>query len=239
MTPNFSFCFFVSEGICNFRKNLKMRIVFIVLLFFSSVFSSQSQPVRIGLVKYGGGGDWYADPTALPNLIAYCNQHIKTNIHPEPSTVEVGSPEIFNFPFVHMTGHGNIVFSENEAFNLRNYCEAGGFLHVDDNFGLDEYFRREIKKVFPNSELVELPPSHPIFHQKYTFNEGLPKIHEHDNKQPQAFGIFIEDRMVCLYTFETDISDGWEDAAVHNNPPELREKALKMGANIIAYVFNQ
>jgi hypothetical protein len=216
-----------------------MRIFFILILFFAATASNLAQPVRIGLVKYGGGGDWYADPTALPNLIGYCNQNLKTNIHPEPSTVEVGSPEIFNFPFVHMTGHGNIVLSENEAFNLRNYLEAGGFLHVDDNFGIDEYFRREIKKVFPNAELVELPPSHPLFHQKFTFNEGLPKIHEHDNKPPQAFGIFIEDRMVCLYTFESDISDGWEDAAVHNNPPELREKALKMGANIIAYVFNQ
>ena len=239
MTSNPTICFFISEGNCNFRKILSMRILFILILFFAATANNLAQPVRIGLVKYGGGGDWYADPTALPNLIAYCNQNLKTNIHPEPSTVEIGSPEIFNFPFVHMTGHGNIVLSENEAFNLRNYLEAGGFLHIDDNFGIDEYFRREIKKVFPNAELVELPPSHPIFQQKYTFNEGLPKIHEHDNKPPQAFGIFIEDRMVCLYTYETDISDGWEDAAVHNNPPELREKALKMGANIISYVFNQ
>lgn len=200
-------------------------------------YSGLAQPVRIALLKYGGGGDWYADPTALPNLIDFCNRHLNTNIHPEHSTVEVGSTEIFNFPFVHMTGHGNVVFSENEAMNLKTYLEAGGFLHVDDNYGLDEYFRREIKKVFPNSDLVELPASHPIFHQKYSFNEGLPKIHEHDNKPPQAFGIFIEDRMVVLYTYESDISDGWEDEAVHNNPPDLREKALKMGANIISFVF--
>ncbi len=212
--------------------------ILLLLIVFINVFS-QAQTTRIGLLKYGGGGDWYADPTALPNLIEFCNLQMNTNIHPEPSNVEVGSQELFNFPFVHMTGHGNVVFSENEAFNLKTYLEAGGFLHVDDNYGLDEFFRREIKKVFPDKELIELPASHPIFHQKYSFSKGLPKIHEHDNKPPQAFGIFIEDRMVCLYTYESDISDGWEDEAVHNNPPELREIALKMGANIISFVFNQ
>jgi len=216
-----------------------MKIVILVFLMLGGSLNGLAQPVRIALLKYGGGGDWYADPTALPNLIDFCNQHLNTNIHPEPSTVEVGSTEIFNFPFLHMTGHGNVVFSENEAMNLRTYLEAGGFLHVDDNYGLDEFFRREIKKVFPNNDLVELPASHPVFHQKYSFNEGLPKIHEHDNEPPQAFGIFIEDRMVVLYTYETDISDGWEDEAVHNNPPEIREIALKMGANIISFVFDQ
>jgi hypothetical protein len=211
------------------------------MIFFLSVFagSGQNSNVKIALAKYNGGGDWYSDPTALPNLIQFCNQNLKTNIHPEPSTVEVGSAEIFNFPFVHLTGHGNIIFSENEAVNLKIYLEGGGFLHCDDNYGLDEYFRREMKKVFPDKELVELPPSHPVFHQKYDFNEGVPKIHEHDNKQPQAFGLFIDDRMVCLYTYECDLGDGWEDPAVHNDPPELREKALKMGANIIRFVFNQ
>ncbi len=216
-----------------------MRIIYLSILFFFFTSGSYAQSTRIALLKYGGGGDWYADPTALPNLIEFCNDQMNTNINPEPSTVEVGSPELFNFPFVHMTGHGNIVFSENEAINLKTYLEAGGFLHVDDNYGLDEYFRREIKKVFPDKELVELPASHPLFNQKYSFNKGLPKIHEHDNKPPQAFGIFIEDRLVCLYTYETDISDGWEDEAVHNNPPELREIALKMGANIISFAFNQ
>lgn len=217
-----------------------MRFLF-GMIFFLSVFvgSGQNSTVKIALAKYNGGGDWYSDPTALPNLIQFCNQNLKTNIHPEPSTVEVGSAEIFNFPFVHLTGHGNIIFSENEAVNLKIYLEGGGFLHCDDNYGLDEYFRREMKKVFPDKELVELPPSHPVFHQKYDFNEGVPKIHEHDNKQPQAFGLFIDDRMVCLYTYECDLGDGWEDPAVHNDPPELREKALKMGANIIQFVFNQ
>ena len=217
-----------------------MRILsFIISLFISTCSFAQNQGVKIALLKYNGGGDWYANPTSLPNLIKYCNNNLKTNIYAEPSTVELGTPEIFNFPFIHLTGHGNIIFSENEASNLRTYLEGGGFLHVDDNYGLNEYFRREMKKVFPEKELIELPPSHSIFHQKYTFNEGLPKIHEHDKKQPQAFGLFIDDRMVCLYTYECDLGDGWEDADVHNDPPETREKALKMGANIIQFVFGQ
>lgn len=216
---------------------MKFRII--TLIFIALTFTIQAQSLRIGLLKYDGGGDWYADPTALPNLIRFCNQHLNTNIHSEPSTVEVGSNDLFNFPLIHMTGHGNVVLSKNEAANLRLYLEAGGFLHVDDNYGMDEYFRREIKKVFPDKELVELSASHPLFNQKYKFSEGLPKIHEHSNKPPQAFGIFIEERLVCLYTYESDISDGWEDEAVHNNPPEVREIALKMGANIISFAFNQ
>lgn len=214
----------------------------VLLLIFSIAFLqavAQKQEVKIALLKYNGGGDWYANPTSLPNLIAYCNTNLKTNINPEPATIEIGTPELFNYPFAHITGHGNIIFSESEANNLRVYLEGGGFLHVDDNYGIDEFFRREIKKVFPEKELVELPPDHPIFHQKYKFNEGLPKIHEHDNKPPQAFGIFIDDRLVCLYTHEADLGDGWEDADVHNDPVEVREKALKMGANIIQYVFGQ
>lgn len=215
---------------------LYLSIFFIVA---SLMASTQNQGVKIALLKYNGGGDWYADPTALPNLIDYCNKNLNTNIFPEPSTIEIGSPEIFNFPFVHLTGHGNIILSESDAVNVRMYLEAGGFLHIDDNYGLDEFIRREIKKIFPNKDFIELPPSHEIFHQKYSFIEGLPKIHEHDNKAPQAFGIFIEDRLVCLYTYETDLGDGWEDEDVHNDPPGLREKALQMGANIISFVFNQ
>lgn len=217
-----------------------MRILtFVLLSIVFSVVSAQNQGVKIALLKYGGGGDWYANPTSLPNLINFCNSNLKTNIFPEPSTVELGTPEIYNYPFIHATGHGNIILSENEATNLRIYLEGGGFLHVDDNYGLDEYFRRELKKVFPEKELIELPPSHPIFHQKYTFNEGLPKVHEHDKKQPQAFGLFIDDRMVLLYTYECDLGDGWEDIDVHNDPEETRLKALKMGANIIQFVFGQ
>jgi len=224
---------------CNFREKSVIRIILIIIILFAGNINSHSQGVKIALAKYSGGGDWYSDPTALPNLIDFCNKNLGTNINPEPSTIEIGSPEIFNFPFIHLTGHGNIVLSENETFNLRTYLNAGGFLHVDDNYGLNEYFRREIKKVFPDKELIELPASHPVFHQKYSFNKGLPKIHEHDNKPPQAFGIFIEDRMVCLYTYESDLGDGWEDEAVHNDPPEVRDIALKMGANIISFVFNQ
>lgn len=217
-----------------------MRIhLFVLFIFMAFAGAAQNSGVKIALLKYNGGGDWYSDPTSLPNLIEFCNKNLKTNINPEPSTIEVGSPEIFNFPFIYLTGHGNIIFSESDAMNLRLYLEGGGFMHVDDNYGLDEYIRREMKKVFPGKELVELPPSHPIFHQKYDFKKGLPKIHEHDGKPPQAFGIFIENRMVFLYTYETDLGDGWEDIDVHKDPEELRQKALKMGANIISFVFNQ
>lgn len=217
-----------------------MRFQLVIwIIFLAAAVNAQNSGVKIALLKYNGGGDWYSDPTALPNLIEYCNRTINTNIQTEPSTIEVGSPEIFNFPFVSLTGHGNIIFSESDAMNLRHYLEGGGFLYADDNYGMDEYFRREMKKVFPEKELVELPPSHPVFHQKFDFPNGIPKIHEHDGKPAQAFGIFIEDRLVCLYTYECDLGDGWEDEAVHNDPPELREKALQMGANIISFVFNQ
>ena len=213
-----------------------LLLLFVIISFATT---AQNNGVKIALLKYNGGGDWYSDPTALPNLIEFCNQNLKTNIYEEPSTIEIGSAEIFNFPFVHLTGHGNIILSESEAMNLRVYLEGGGFLHIDDNYGLDEYIRREMKKVFPNKEFTELPPTHAIFHQKYDFKEGIPKIHEHDNKPPQAFGLFIEDRLVCFYTYETDLGDGWEDMEVHNNPADLRKKALQMGANIISFAFQQ
>lgn len=214
-------------------------------LFFPCVIAlalsaaGQNSSVKIALLKYSGGGDWYCDPTALPNLIAFCNREIGTTIAADYATVEAGTTDIFNYPYVHMTGHGNVVFSESEAHNLRLYLEAGGFLHIDDDYGIDEYIRREMKKVFPEKEFQELPPSFSIFRQKFYFPDGLPKIHEHDNKPPQAFGIFVDDRLVCLYTYESDISDGWEDFDVHRDPEEVRQKALRMGANIISYVFNQ
>ncbi len=210
-----------------------------MLLLLPVASPAQNTSVKIALAKYGGGGDWYSNPTSLPNLIRFCNSELRSNIHPEPATVEVGSQEIFNYPFVHMTGHGNVVFSSSDARNLRLYLESGGFLHIDDNYGIDTYIRREMKKVFPEREFVELPNNFPIFSQKFNFPDGLPKIHEHDNKPPQAFGIFIDDRLVCLYTYEADLGDGWEDAEVHKDPEEVRRKALQMGANIISYVFGQ
>lgn len=192
---------------------------------------------EIALLKYNGGGDWYGNPTALPNLIRFCNDNIQTKIKAKPATVEPSSPDLFSYPFVHMTGHGNVVFNDREVQNLRKYLLAGGFLHIDDNYGMDQYIRKELKKIFPDKNLTEIPASHSILKQPYSFPGGIPKIHEHDNNKPQALGIFVEDRLVLLYTFETDLGDGWEDAEVHNDPKEVREKALKMGANLVHYVF--
>jgi len=210
------------------------NLITAILLTFSCYGNAQ----EIALLKYNGGGDWYGNPTALPNLIKFCNQNIQTKIASKPATVEPGSPDLLSYPFIHMTGHGNVVFSDSEMLNLRNYLSSGGFLHIDDNYGMDQYIRKELKKVFPNNELVEIPANHMIFQKPYSFPAGIPKIHEHDNKRPQAFGIFIENRLVLLYTYETDLGDGWEDTEVHNDPKEVREKALKMGANIINYIFN-
>lgn len=219
--------------------SVKREITILLFLFFIIHGFAQNGTVKIGLLKYNGGGDWYADPTALPNLIEFCNTELKTNIQEDPVTVEVGSIDILNYPMVHLTGHGNVIFSEQEASNLRIYLEAGGFLHIDDNYGLDKYIRREMKKVFPELDFVELPYSHPIYHQKYEFENGLPKIHEHDKEAPQGFGLIWKDRLVCFYTYESDISDGWEDKAVHNDPDHIRLKALQMGANIVSFAFNQ
>ncbi len=193
--------------------------------------------LSLAVLKYNGGGDYYANPTALPNLITYCNNTLGTKISKDVPYVEAGSKDLFLYPFIHMTGHGNVVFSKEEAANIRMYLEAGGFLHIDDNYGMDQFIRVELKKIFPNQELIELPGSHPIFKQKYSFN-GLPKIHEHDGKRAQAFGLFSNGRLVCLYTYETDLSDGWEDQSVHNDPNNKRQEALQMGANIISYAFN-
>lgn len=195
--------------------------------------------VKIALLKYGGGGDWYSNPTSLPNLITFANENLKTNIHPEPATVEPNSIELFNYPFIHMTGHGNVLFSNYEVEMLRAYLQSGGFLHIDDNYGMDPFVRRELKKVFPDQELVELPFSHPIYHQKYNFEKGLPKIHEHDGKPAQGFGLFYEGRLVVFYSFETDLGDGWESYQVHKDPDHIRQQALQMGANILSFVFNQ
>ena len=208
------------------------------LLLFIFLISFGSNAQEIALLKYNGGGDWYANPTSLPNLIRFCNNNINTKIKNKPATVEPNSPDLFSYPFIHMTGHGNVVFNDSEAENLKKYLEAGGFLHIDDNYGMDQYIRKEIKKLFPNYDLVEIPSGHPIFQKPFVFSSGLPKIHEHDGKRPQAYGIFIANRLVLLYTYECDLGDGWEDAEVNNDPIEVRQKALKMGANIINYIFN-
>ncbi|MDC0176696.1 DUF4159 domain-containing protein [Polaribacter sp.] len=204
-------------------------------LFISLNFSGYTQDVAI--LKYNGGGDWYANPTAIPNLIAFSNKNIKTNISKTPQGVAIGSEDIFNFPLLFMTGHGNVSFSEDDAKNLRNYLISGGFLHISDNYGLDIFIRREMKKVFPDIEFQEISTKHLIYNQTYRFPNGIPKIHEHDKKAAQGFGLFYKGRLIVFYDYQTDLSDGWEDMIIHNNPKRVREKALKMGANIIEYAF--
>ncbi len=212
---------------------MRLNLVSLVILFVFGTINSQ----EIAVLKYSGGGDWYANPTSLPNLIRFCNENIDTALNEKPETVTPGSIDLFNYPLVHMTGHGNVYFSPDEVENLRKYLISGGFLHIDDNYGMDQYVRKEIVKIFPNKELKELPANHPVFNVLFKFPNGLPKIHEHDGLPPQAFGIFEEDRLVLLYTYESDLGNGWENQEIHNDPPEVRLKALQMGANIIKYVF--
>jgi len=209
----------------------------IIFLSFFALISTQLNAQQIALLKYQGGGDWYANPTALPNLIAFCNKEIGSTLVDKPATVEPGSSDIFQYPFIHMTGHGNVFFNPQQAKNLQQYLLSGGFLHIDDNYGMFDYFKKELPKIFPDKQLVELPATHPIFQQPYDFPNGLPKIHEHDGKRPQAFGVFDNNRLVLLFTFESDLGDGWENKEIHNDPEEVRLQALKMGANIISYVF--
>ncbi len=214
-----------------------MRYSKLILTVVLVAIVSSAKCQEIAILKYKGGGDWYANPTALPNLIRFCNANIGTKIKEQPKTVEVGDSNIFQYPYLHMTGHGNVVFSQEEADNLRTYLLSGGFLHIDDNYGMEPYLRKELIKVFPNIELDELGADHPIFSQKYEFLEGLPKIHEHEGKRPQALGITHEGRLLLLFTYESDLGDGWEDPSVHNDPEAIRTKALQMGANIISYAF--
>ena len=213
---------------------MNMKNLFFCILM---VVSCSRVAQEVAILKYNGGGDWYSNPTALPNLIDFANENSNTQITEDPTSVAVGNTDLFNFPIVFMTGHGNVFFSAEEARNLRNYLISGGFLHISDNYGMDKYIRREMKKVFPKLDFREIPSDHPIYNQTFNFKNGIPKIHEHDKKHPQGFGIFYEGRLVCFYDFETDLSDGWEDASIHNNPQEVRLKALRMGANIIEYAF--
>jgi hypothetical protein len=214
---------------------------FFLLLAFADGGSAQSNEatIKMGKLKYNGGGDWYANRTALPNLIQFCNTYLRTNFEKEESTVEVGSPELFSYPFVYMTGHGNVIFDDQEAQNLRTYLLAGGFLHIDDNYGMDKFLRPQMKRVFPNLDFIEIPYDHPVFKERFSFKNGLPKIHEHDGKRPQAFGIFYEGRLVCFYSYESDLGNGWEDEGIYpDDKQETREKALKMGANLVQYALS-
>ncbi len=214
---------------------MRKLFFFFTLLLIGGGVTAQSY--QFAVLKYRGGGDWYANPTSVPNLIAFCNEKLDMDIAEEPAQVEVGSKDLFNYPFVHMTGHGNVVFDRQEAENLRRYLKAGGFLHIDDNYGMDKYIRPQLEKVFPDKELVELPFQHPVYHQKFDFDNGPPKIHKHEGKQPQGLGYFHEGRLVLYYTYEADLGDGWEDPAVHNDPPEKRKAALRMGADLVQYVM--
>jgi hypothetical protein len=212
--------------------------LFVIMLMLAGSINSQAQlSLKIAKLKYGGGGDWYANKTALPNLIQFCNRELGMTIAPEEDIVEAGSRDIFLYPYVYMTGHGNVVFPPSEAAVLRKYLTGGGFLHIDDNYGLDKFIRLELKKIFPELELVEIPYDHPIYHQKYDFPKGLPKIHEHDGKPAQGLGLIYEGRLVVFYSYECDLGNGWEDPKIHNDPEEKRQMALKMGANILSYCF--
>jgi hypothetical protein len=221
------------------RLNAKSFLILLtsILLFIKNDKTFAQASFKIAKMKYGGGGDWYCNKTSLGNLIMFCNSNLRTNIAPEEDIVEPSSPELFTYPFVHLTGHGNVVFNETEVQNLRKYLISGGFLHIDDNYGLDKFIRREMKKVFPELNFVELPFNHPIYSQKYKFPNGLPKVHEHDNKPPQGFGLIYEGRLVCFYSFECDLGNGWEDQSVYKDPESIRQKALQMGANLLSFAL--
>ncbi len=211
-----------------------------IFLSFLIVFSvGQAQSFTIARIHYSGGGDWYSDPSSLPNLLHFLETETAIKNVGEEFHIRLTDLDLYNYPYLYLTGHGNIRFSEEEAIILREALLRGVFLHADDNYGMDESFRREMKKVFPNKDFVELPYNHPVFHSYFDFNQGLPKVHEHDGKPPQAFGLFEEDRLMVLYTYESDLGDGWEDEEVHHDPVSIREAALKMGVNIIFYALTQ
>ncbi len=231
----FAACALLAKEWNNHVKRINIYLLLSVFLFMGAALAPGS--VKIARLKYSGGGDWYANRTSLPNLIRYCNRNINTSLDAEEAVIAPGSSDIYNYPFIHMTGHGNFVLTDAEAENLRKYLLGGGFLHIDDNYGLNPFVRPQMKKVFPELDFVELPFSHPVYHQRYQFNTGLPKVHEHEGKPPQGFGLIYEGRLVCFYTYECDLGNGWEDAGIYNDSPQIREKALQMGANLIQYVF--
>tara|TARA_B110000438_G_C15740510_1_gene618239 strand:- start:439 stop:1083 length:645 start_codon:yes stop_codon:yes gene_type:complete len=209
----------------------------IILLYILGFAYAQS--LSIARIHYSGGGDWYSDPSSLPNLLTYVDKHTPISVYPEEFKVKLTDENINQYPYLYLTGHGNIRFTNDEVISLRTILMDGGFLHADDNYGMDESFRREIKRVFPNKNLVPLPHDHAIFHSYFSLPNGLPKVHEHDNQPPQALALFEEDRILLLYTYESDLGDGWEDASVHEDPWPIRESALKMGVNIIYFTMTQ
>ena len=215
----------------------KLRTYKIIIVIFSCFFSSLLYAQEVATLEYNGGGDWYANPTSVPNLITFCNDNIHTKIQAKPTSVKASSEDIYNYPILFITGHGNILFDDEEIENLRNYLISGGFIHISDNYGLDKYVRREFKKIFPEATFQEIPFNHPIYHQAFNFDKGVPKIHEHDGKAPKGYGIFYKGQLVCFYDYESDLSDGWEHPEMHHDPPEIRLKALQMGANIIQFAF--
>lgn len=217
--------------ICVMKRWIFYSLIFLLMTSFAA------PSYQIAVLKYRGGGDYYANPTAVPNLVKYVNKNLNMNINPDVPYADVGSTELNNYPFVHMTGHGNVVFSTTDVDNLRAYLIGGGFLHISDNYGMDKFIRKEMKKVFPELDFIELPFNHPIYHQTYDFPNGLPKVHEHDKKAPQGLGLLYKGRLVCFYDVECDLGDGWEDQEVHRDSEEVRTKALKMGANILQYVL--
>ncbi|MCK9559812.1 MAG: DUF4159 domain-containing protein [Candidatus Marinimicrobia bacterium] len=219
-----------------------IKSIIVILIAVLSV-SGQSKNLlgkfTIARLKYDGGGDWYSNPSSLPNLLKFLHENVNMDVATDEVRVGIMDKDFFAYPYLYMNGHGNVRFSDEEVLRLRQHLQNGGFLHADDNYGLDQSFRREIKRVFPDNDLVELPFDHPIYHILYEFPNGLPKIHEHDNKPPQGLGIFYKGRLVVFYTYECDLGDGWEDPKVHNDPEEKHQAALKMGANIVIFSLMQ
>ncbi|HCI70073.1 MAG TPA: hypothetical protein DF712_14520 [Balneola sp.] len=215
----------------------KIAIIFSFFLFTTSSFAQTTGEFEIARAKYRGGGDWYNDPSALSNLISFVKAQFSIAIKTEYKDVSIGSSDLHSYPFIFLTGHGNININSSEANNLRTYLDNGGFLYIDDDYGIDEHARNMMKQVYPDEEFIELPYSHPIYNNVFNFENGLPKIHEHDNQSPRGFGLFRNGKMVVFYTFESNLADGWADAEIHNNPASLRQQALRMGTNILVYAL--
>ena len=220
----------------NSTNKMKLKHLLLLCLMTTSIIA---QHFTIARLHYGGGGDWYSNPSSLPNLLNYLQTHTAIIAADKEARIKLTDENLYSYPYLYMTGHGNVRFTNAEIIRLRTFLQRGGFLHADDNYGMDPSFRREIKRVFPEKELIPLPHNHPIFHQVYDFNNGLPKVHEHNNKPPQALALYEDDRILVIYTYESDLGDGWEDAEVHNDPNYIREAALQMGVNIIHFALTQ